>query len=269
MILDNNNIYVSSSKIDVSYPEEGNDTSYIAEETGMWFSQRNDLISFLLHKFPFKNDFIDIGGGNGFQVKRIKEEFPNRKVILCEPGYNGCLNANRRGCEIIYNTSFQDFPFSEYIIGGVGLFDVIEHIEDDVKFLNDLFYKIPVKSKIYINVPSFKFLWSEVDEVAGHYRRYNEEDVKRILENTDFKLIDKGYYFSFYVLPMFLLRVVPYFFGVKKGKKKIFEEEVANHKGKAGIVNSYISWRHKRNLNRLKAGKKNLFGTSMYIVLQK
>jgi len=61
---------------------------------------------------------------------------------------------------------------------GCGLFDVIEHIEDDLKFLNQLYAKLESCSKVFIKVPDMKMLWSEIDEFAGLFRRHNNNDIE-------------------------------------------------------------------------------------------
>jgi hypothetical protein len=268
--LDKNGIFrngVDLSKI--SYPDEGNVLSYDLEENGAWFKQRNDLILSLIKKYPFSNDFLDIGGGNGFQAKGIKKSGILGKVLLCEPGYNGCLFAKKREVEYVYNGVFQDFPFDEYKVGGVGLFDVVEHIENDSLFLNELYNLLPQGCKVYITVPAMKTLWSEIDPMVGHFRRYNKKEVERLVSEVKFKIIDSGYYFNFYVLPIFLLRVIPFRLGVRKGFDKTVEDEKNNHKSNKGLISSLIEKLHIRSIKKLLQDKKQNMGTSMYIVFEK
>lgn len=268
--LDKNEIFRNGIELSkISYPDEGNVLSYDLEENGVWFKQRNDLILSLIKKHPFSNDFLDIGGGNGFQAKGIKKSGIPGKVLLCEPGYNGCLLAKKREVEYVYNGVFQDFPFYKYKIGGVGLFDVVEHIENDTLFLNELYNLLPQGCKVYVTVPAMKSLWSEIDQMVGHFRRYNKKEVERLSSEVKFKIIDSGYYFNFYVLPMFLLRVIPFRLGVRKGFDKIVEEEKNNHKSNKGFISNLIANFHKKSIKGLLNRNKQIMGTSMYIVLEK
>jgi ubiquinone/menaquinone biosynthesis C-methylase UbiE len=268
--LDKNKIFRCDSNISkISYPDDGNSLAVDWEENGVWFKQRNDLILSLIKKYPFLNDFLDIGGGNGYQANGIKNSVTPGKVLLCEPGYNGCLEAKKRNIEFVYNGVFQNFPFQDYNIGGVGLFDVIEHIEDDTLFLIELYNLLPIGAKVYITVPAMKLLWAEIDSPSGHFRRYNKKELKRLTSNVSFKLLDYGYYFNFYVLPMFLLRVLPYRLGIRKGWDKILKEEEGNHKNNRGIVTRMIENMHKRSIKVLQKGGKQIVGTSMYMVLEK
>lgn len=268
--LDKNEIFRNGvSHSNISYPNEGNVLSYNLEENGAWFKQRNDLILTLIKKFPFFDDFLDIGGGNGFQALNIKNNGTKGKVLLCEPGYNGCLTAKKRKVEFVYNGLFQDFPFQVYNVGGVGLFDVLEHIENDTQFLNELYNLLPIGAKVYLTVPAMKLLWAEIDSPSGHFRRYNKKELERLTSNVPFKLLDYGYYFNFYVLPMFLLRVLPYRLGIRKGWDKILKEEEGNHKNNKGFISKILENMHQRSIKLLLKGRKQIVGTSMYIVLEK
>lgn len=269
-VLDKNKIFQCETDAEkISYPEDGNDLSYDLEENGVWFKQRNDLILSLIKKYPFTGDFIDIGGGNGFQAKEIIKSKIAGKVLLCEPGYSGCLFAKKREVEYVYNGTFQKFPFIDYKIGGVGLFDVVEHIENDSQFLNELYDLLPVGAKVYVTVPAMKLLWAEIDPLSGHFRRYNKKEVKRLASEVKFKLVDSGYYFDFYVLPMFLLRVIPFRLGIRKGWDEIMTGEKNNHKNNKGFISRLIENAHNRSIKRLLNGNKQDMGTSMYIVFEK
>eukprot|EP01031_Cornospumella_fuschlensis_P025409 gene25409-30682_t len=175
LVLDKNDIWRASHAEKMSYPEEGNNYCFAVEDNSFWFKHRNDVILTLTQRFEFAKNFADVGGGNGFQVKFLSEKYPEKQIFLIEPGYAGCLNAKKRGVKDAYNIFFQEFPFVEKQIDAVGLFDVIEHIEDDKAFLTGLAQYLPSGSHIYITVPAHQWLWSEVDDESGHYRRYNLE----------------------------------------------------------------------------------------------
>lgn len=262
-------IFISNNNKKLSYPEEGNEDCFGVESTSPWFINRNQLINHFINKYPQKGDFLDIGAGNGFQSKSIIENGYKNKVIVCEPGIKGCLNSKKNGVKYVYNGLFQDFSFNSFNISACGLFDVIEHIEDDIKFLNLLYSKIKKGTTIFINVPALKHLWSETDDYAGHYRRYNLKDIKRIEKFTNFKIIDYSYYFSYYYLPLFILRVIPFKMGFKKGNNRIKKNEINNLKSKDSLTNYILNYLNNRNLTKLKKNKKINFGTSLFLVLKK
>jgi len=267
-IKDQNEIFVHDFTANISYPNEGNHDCFDLEENSLWFKQRNDLILTLIKKHHIEGNFLDIGGGNGFQAQAIIKSNYNGSVFICEPGYHGCLNAKKRGLDKVYNGMFQDFPFTENTIKAVGLFDVIEHIEDDVKFLNDLYDKLNENAYVIINVPALKCLWSDIDQFAGHFRRYNKTDIKRLSEKTKFEIIDHGYFFSQYVIPLLMLRVLPYRLRFNKPSKNLIQRETNNHKA-TNQFNKVLNYIHRFQLRKVSNDKKILSGTSIYMVLKK
>ena len=84
-----------SQRHSVSYPDEGNDRSFLIEDTSFWFAHRNRMLVELVRRFPPAGPILDVGGGNGYVTRGLAEaEFP---CTLLEPGYQGCLNARKRG----------------------------------------------------------------------------------------------------------------------------------------------------------------------------
>lgn len=260
------------ANIAISYPTEGNKNCYEMETHSQWFQARNTNISDIIQRFPFKGDFLDIGGGNGYQLSHLQQTLFREKGItsaMCEPGPEGCSNAASRGVNNVYCTLVEDFPFNEYNIGGIGLFDVIEHIEDDAAFLNMLVSIIPNGTRIYITVPALKFLWSSEDQYAGHYRRYNLQEEARILKKTKLKLVYSGYFFSYYVPFVWLLRVMPEKLGKKVSPSVLQQRESQFHR-QSGKLNLILNAAHKvEMLFFSRSILKNLLGTSRLIVLEK
>ena len=243
-VVDVNDIFRNEKNAEISYPDVGNDSCFAFEDISPWFKQRNELINTLIYRNNLNGNFLDIGGGNGFQAKSLEENNSIEKIYLVEPGYNGCLNAKNRGLENVYCGVFQDLDFLENKITICGLFDVIEHIEDDLSFLNELHERLPQNSHVIITVPALKWLWSDADIHSGHFRRYSQKDLIRIKKETKFQIIDYGYYFSYYTLPLFLLRVIPFRLGFRKNLEEVLESETQNHQNNKGALQKYIDARH-------------------------
>lgn len=217
LTLDKNGIWIDKEFKRVSYPVEGNKFSFQVEEKSFWFKQRNQIIKAIIDRFPFKDNYADIGGGNGYQAKFIADSF-NAEAFLIEPGYEGCLNAKKRGLNNVYNIQFQNFDFMENNISAVGLYDVIEHIENAADFLKDLKKCLPGDSLIYITVPAYQFLWSDVDVHSGHYRRYTLSSLNVLAEKAGLEKLYASYFFTYIPFITFFLRTIPYKLRKKKQK---------------------------------------------------
>jgi hypothetical protein len=58
--------------------------------------------------------------------------------------------------------------------------DVLEHIEDDKRFLEKLADLARPGTHIVITVPALRSLWSVHDVTAGHVRRYEKAELERL-----------------------------------------------------------------------------------------
>lgn len=263
--LDENQIWVSSTNEPVSYPEWGHDMYFSIEHKSFWLNHRNNVILQIIKRFPFNGDFIDIGGGNGFQVQFLTDNIPNKSFILLEPGYSGCLNAKKRGLKTIYNTQFEDFPFDKYDVGGIGFFDVIEHIEDQMLFLTELLNRLKKGTHIYITAPAYNWLWSETDKRAKHYRRYDKQMLLILADACKLKLLFSSYFFSYLPPMIFLIRSIPCRLGFKR--KQLTLKAVTKIHNTNKLFLAVINIINKMELKQLKNKGIN-FGSSCITVFR-
>ncbi|MEX2596290.1 MAG: class I SAM-dependent methyltransferase [Salibacteraceae bacterium] len=256
-------IYYSQEQSVISYPEDQNELCMQFEESSFWFIHRNDCIAEMIKRFPPSGAFLDIGGGNGFVAKRIQDE--GFETIVLEPGPVGASNSKKRGVEQVICSTFQDAHFPPQSIDAAGMFDVIEHIEDDDAMLREIHASLKENGRLYLSVPAFDWLWSQVDEDAGHFRRYTKTSMKDVLERAGFELEFSTYIFSVLPLPIFLFRSIPSKLGSKKQHTEIAETKKKEHTKKAGILDKIWRW----ELNELKKGSRIGFGGTLLIVARK
>lgn len=121
------------------------------------------------------------------------------------------MNAKRRGISNIICGTINDIAGSieQEKVEAVGVFDVVEHIENDLSFLREIHSCLAHDGKLYITVPAYNFLWSKEDIDAGHFRRYTLNSLCNVVEEAGFSVLYKTYLFSFLPLPTFLLRTIP------------------------------------------------------------
>ena len=136
---DETGIYYADSSENISYPIDGNNNSLEFEENSFWFSHRNNCITQMIKNYPpTKNGLIfDVGGGNGFVSKGLLDA--GFDVVLVEPGLYGAMNAKNRGIKNVICATTHTAKFQSGTIPSIGVFDVVEHIEDDIGFLKHLY----------------------------------------------------------------------------------------------------------------------------------
>ena len=85
-------------------------------------------------------------------------------------------------------------------------FDVLEHIADDAGFLRDLHRVLRDNGHVLVTVPAYQFLWSDLDRLLGHVRRYNKRDLVRCFEEAGFTVSVASYFNSFLAVPFIAVR---------------------------------------------------------------
>lgn len=222
-------IWLTTTNGSISYPPEGNNQCYQIEDSSFWFKHRNNIISELVLKFSSNKVFFDIGGGNGFVSRELQSR--GIETILIEPGGMGVQNAQKRGLKNIIQARFQDINFNPNSLSSIGLFDVIEHVEDDLQLLTDLKNLLQPNGFIYITVPAYNFLWSKEDTFAGHFRRYDAKSLLSLHKKAGLELRYYSYFFSFLIPPIFMFRALPSFFNLQTSlkKKKLENEHVISN----------------------------------------
>ena len=147
---------------DISYPEDSHDICFNMENDSFWFAHRNNCIIETFRKHHSDGIIIDVGGGNGYVTKRLEDE--GFQAVLVEPGIQGVANARKRGVQNIVHATLEDAGFKPGRIGGICLFDVIEHLPDETCILNTVRTLLKEDGRLYVTVPAFKFLWSSIDD---------------------------------------------------------------------------------------------------------
>lgn len=250
----------------VSYPEEGNGLCYLVEDSSFWFRHRNRCILKMIERFPPAGTLFDIGGGNGFVARGLQD--CGVDVVLVEPGLAGVRNAVKRGIRHVVRSTLDDAGVMAETLPAIGLFDVVEHIGDDLGFLAALEKLMIPGGRLYITVPAYRWLWSGEDVAAGHSRRYTVPMLRRVLEQAGHQVEFATYLFGFLPLPIFLCRALPYRLGFPS--KKIAEETIrSDHEVGNPLVNGILSILTSRELVKLDNLRPLRVGASCMAVARK
>jgi SAM-dependent methyltransferase len=200
-------IWRSRSHRAVDYPDEANAFCFAVEDGSFWFQHRNAVIVDVVRRFPPAGFIADIGAGNGYVSRGLNEA--GFETLVLEPGPSGIQNARTRGLSPLICATLQDAAFRPESLPAAAMFDVLEHIEDDIGVLRLLHQAIVPGGRIYLTVPSFQLLWSSEDDVAGHHRRYTIATLNTQLRGAGFIPEFGTYFFAPLPPPIFLLRSIP------------------------------------------------------------
>ena len=258
-------IWYSTETDDISYPIDGNDACFRIEDNSFWFRHRNNCIEAIVNKFPpeDKEAIFDIGGGNGYVSMGLAQAGFN--VVLVEPGRVGAANARQRGLNNVICATTDTAKFDASSLPAVGLFDVIEHIEDDSRFLASLRRLVKKGGRLYATVPAYSALWSAEDIMAGHYRRYSLKEIKRVLSAAGFHVEYSTYIFRILPLPTLLMRTFPYRLGISR--RDIEAKDVSkDHVLKSGKMSKILDFVLRPEIENLSKKRPMRIGGSCLIV---
>lgn len=258
-------LWVALDQRDVSYPEEGNELYCEVEDSSFWFNHRNNVITSLVSTFSPDGAVFDIGGGNGYVAMALQRS--GIDCVVVEPGPSGARNAKQRGLNVVIQSTLEDAEFKSESIAAFGLFDVLEHIENDSEFLQTLHGHLVPKGYLYLTVPAYNILWSVDDDHAGHYRRYTTGTLTKKLESAGFTLRYCSYFFWFLAPAVFLLRSIPSRLRIRHSISKVTTKR--EHSTRKGIVGSVLDLCLALELKRIEERKKMPAGSSCIAVAQK
>ena len=261
-LIQESGIWYNNAKSTFSYPHEGNDISFQLENNSFWFNYRNKFILAAIKNYPPDGAFFDVGGGNGFVAKEIQDA--GIEVVLVEPGENGCINAKKRNIHHVICSTLENAGFEKNTIPNIGLFDVLEHFENDIAFLEKIHSYLMKDGLLYITVPAYNMIWSAEDDHVGHFNRYTLKSLAEKLNSIGFKIPYSTYFFSILPIPIFLLRTIPGKLGLQ-GDSGNMKSSYQEHKDRGMLLNKLWIW----ELNKIKHNKTIPFGGSCLMIARK
>jgi SAM-dependent methyltransferase len=257
-------IWFARRQAKVSYPALGNAACLTLEDRSFWFRHRNRCIASVVRRFPPDDVFLDIGGGNGFVAKGLAAA--GFACAIVEPGVDGALAAHARGIDPVICARLEDLQSSVANISAAGMFDVLEHIENEAAALQQVHALLCSGGRLFLTVPAYQFLFSVDDAIAGHFRRYTISSLARTLERSGFKVEFSTYFFAPLPPIVLLLRTAPSKLGLRRGADS--DRDATEHipTGVAArVMDNLLAF----EFERIEAGRPIPFGGSCLCVARK
>jgi SAM-dependent methyltransferase len=88
----------------------------------------------------------------------------------------------------------------------IGMFDVLEHLDDDLGALRALRRGLSPGGVLALTVPAHAWLFDEMDELAYHRRRYSRRGLATLLRRAGFEVRAVSHFMAPLVPPLLLLR---------------------------------------------------------------
>ena len=149
-----------------------------AHDRHFWLRHRTGLVLWAVRRFagtPRRG--LNIGCSGGAMMQALARHWPGLVMEGADISPDAlavaaCLNSDAR----LHHGDAACLAFDgAYDL--LGLFDVLEHISDDNAALAGAARALAPGGHIFVTVPQHRFLWSHLDELVGHQRRYRASDL--------------------------------------------------------------------------------------------
>ena len=165
--------------------------------------------------FPgLKGDILEVGSGIGTFSQKIIRDVQHSHITLTDislpyvkkleerfsksnDGNNNNINNNNSIsiCKLDLNckADYEKIGYEKF--DSIIAINVLEHVEDDIFALQQLYKMLKSEGILIILVPCHKFLYNVIDTNVGHFRRYTKKDLELKIRKTRFS-IERMFYFN-------------------------------------------------------------------------
>ncbi len=177
------------------------------EDTNWWFRGRRDVIAAALQRIgpPSGAHILDAGCGSGGNLALLSQY-----GSVCGFEYDGparALAAARGQGRVEFGALPDCVPFEDLRFDVVGIFDVLEHLDQPVESLAALRARLVPGGALLLTVPAYQWLWGPHDEQHQHHRRYSAALLATQLRRAGFE-IEYLTYFNSLLLPLAIVQRV-------------------------------------------------------------
>lgn len=177
------------------------------ERTHWWFAGRIQIFASVVRGYlaGSANEIVDIGCGTGGMLPLLRKF---GTVYGLDRDASAVRYARERGYAEVVQADARALPYADGRFDLTVAADLIEHLEDPAPFVSELSRVTKPGGLILVTTAAFPILWSQLDELNRHYRRYTKRTLARDLSHPDLKLVRMRYYNVLLFFPILLLRFV-------------------------------------------------------------
>jgi SAM-dependent methyltransferase len=228
----------------------------LATPQHFWCRRRFEVLQKLAdERLRLVRRVAEIGCGNGVLQRQLEDAYNVASVGFdlheCALRNNMC----RRGkvyCYDIHDRAMEFRKAFELLL----MFDVLEHIEDQDRFLDSARFHLSDGGCIIINVPALQWLFSAYDRVQGHHRRYSIPVFLEVARRNRFQ-VSKVTYWGGPLVPILAMRKIA--LSLRKMQKDSY---TAGFDSRGKLINTGLY-----HLSRCEILPQRVAGTSIMAVL--
>ena len=209
----------------------------------------NSYVFNKIFKKGLNQNTLDFGCGYGTLISYLKTKF-NLEIIGYEINPEAIEKLNAKKINLINSLDENKERFDQVVS-----LNVLEHIENDQKTIEDINHLLKDNGMLVLYLPHSMKIWTDLDELVGHYRRYEIKDLKKKCDIVGLKIQSLHYADSIGFFASFAIKM----FGYDK-KKGI---------GSLSSLKFYDKWIFPISKLLDSIGLKYLFGKNLVLIATK
>jgi SAM-dependent methyltransferase len=181
------------------------------EKAHWWFTARKEILETVITKIIKKKKYslplniLNVGPAGGTTSIMLENFGKVKSLEFDEDLFDYCKNEQKLDVD---KGSIIVLPYHDESFDMACAFDVIEHVEDDKKAMDELKRVVKKNGLILVTVPAFQFLWSYHDEVNNHFRRYSKPGINQLAKSSGLSVFYSTYFNFFLFFPILAVRAV-------------------------------------------------------------
>ena len=181
------------------------------EEHHWWFRGRREILKRILaREIPRRQGVkvLEIGVASGLNLYSLYP--PNCNLRGIEADIANAKLAAARGQVPVSVGTVENMPseLRSQVFDVVTMFDVLEHIQDDLAALRAVRARLALNGTLVLTVPAYQWMWGQQDIVNLHFRRYTKRQLITRLHEAGFRLRRATYFNTLLLPPIALIRVL-------------------------------------------------------------
>jgi SAM-dependent methyltransferase len=189
------------------------------EGSHWWFVGRRAILESFLRSIVsrLKADeleprrILDVGCGTGANLEMLSQFGQAQGVDVSDDALEFCrrkgLNAQKGLAETL--------PFEDESFDITTALDVVEHLDDDIAGLREMYRVTRKGGYSLVFVPAFMWLWGVQDDISNHRIRYTKKQIVERLKQAGFKVERATYANWTFFLPILAGRTLMKITGIK------------------------------------------------------
>ena len=188
------------------------------EDSHWWFIGRRKILESFMAEIsdaisPRQSPLriLDVGCGTGANLEMLSKFGSAEGIDVSDDALTYC---QAKGLKVTKGIA-EDLPFENGVFDIVTGLDVVEHLDDDVAGLKEMFRVTSDGGRMLIFVPAFMWLWGVQDDISNHRIRYTKKEIQERVEKAGFTVERATYANITFFAPILAGRLLMRLTGIK------------------------------------------------------